>query len=370
MESTEKSKRKRSIFHLKDIDAREVDNQKHLHGDACESDNPLEGPSRQESCTSNEVSKAFDSSSDEESDELYSVPFVRKRICSPSITESNHCHKDCTKKCLAQYERLSMEDKSAFGTYLLGPLKQRNSILLKHFSSQRQLTCDLSSNNILFLGSYYCSDFFSHQTGCSKYLINKTIVDSDKGITDYMHGNTAIRRECPKTITFVAWMLTYSEVYGQNSPEERCRILPAFLNKTNLHQIYAAEVEGPVIAYSTFCQHLDSYFGPKRKDKLLPWIKLSSYSSHSVCDMCAAIERHARSCKSREEVEFVMSLKNLHRKKYSRIRISIEALTRLSALYPEDHVTIYIDSMDNNKVRLKQIEQYNCCHYKVKKKWD
>ena len=102
------------------------------------------------------------------------------------------------------------------------------------------------------------------------------------------------------------------------------------------------QVEEPKIAYSTFCQHIDTFFGLRRRDRSLPCIRFSSYSSHSVCDVCAGIERFVKACKSKEELNYAQSLKYLHREKYGKIRIAIETTTRLAYSYPKEFITIYI----------------------------
>jgi hypothetical protein len=146
-------------------------------------------------------------------------------------------------------------------------------------------------------------------------------------------------------------MVSFSDIFGQESPEDVCRVLPAFLNKKSLFEIYNSEVQGPKLSYSSFCDNLITRFGPRRFDKNLPWIKFSVYTTHSKCDTCSSIERYARNCKSKEELDFLKGLKYMHREKYAKVRIAIGVLTRLSLSYPKDYVTVFIDSMDNMKGR-------------------
>ena len=310
----------------------------------CQGASPPSGSEIETGDTNPRFRKAFSSSSEDED-----VEFVRpiKKQMSVKLSRSNSCLSECPGNCQEQFEKFNMGVQNSLKTYLLGTLKDRTVTLVNHFINQRKLVNDLSLTRILFCGSYFCSGFFSHVTGISTYLIKKALHDSELGLSEYYHGNMGIRRECPKTITFISWMIAYSDLYGQHSPEDVKRILPGYLNKTNLYDIYVNEVEGPHLAYSTFCQYFETYFGPGRKDMHLPCIRLSVYSSHSVCDVCSAITRYINTCTSKEEIEFVRNLKNLHREKYSKVRISIETRTRLSYLYPEEHLTIYTGKRDH-----------------------
>ena len=188
----------------------------------------------------NKVAKAFSSSSSEDEENIDLIQPLKKPRIIAKISE--HCLSSCSKTCRAQFEKLKFEDQDKFRTLVLGPLRERSSKLLKRFSNQRQFFGALSENSIYFEGVYYCSGFFSFITGCSKYLVRKAIHDSEIGKTDYHHGNEGIHRQSPKTVIFIAWMILYSDLYGQSSPEDLKRILPAFLCKKLVHGIYTEEV--------------------------------------------------------------------------------------------------------------------------------
>ena len=306
----------------------------------------INDPGPSSSSSSSYISRIF-----ETPDEEPSKFFTSK---SPQTHEDQNidgskCSKLCDKKCALKFKNLSPSSQHEFRLSFTGPLKETKRQLLLRFSHQEKLLENLSPTSLLFKREYFCIRFTSHITGVSEFVIKNLVRTALCGLEEKAHGNQGISRCAPKTVTFIAWIVSFTEAYGQSSPEDRCKILPAFLTKTSLFNLYKDENEMPHLSFSTFCEHLSNYFSGKRQYKFLPQIKFSSYSSHSKCDTCSLIEKYTASCKSKEQLDFLRGLKYLHREKFGKIRISIEIISRQALTFPEHHITIYIDGMDNSK---------------------
>ena len=122
-------------------------------------------------------------------------------------------------------------------------------------------------------------------------------------------------------------------------------VLPSFLTTKDLFDIYEDEAEKPQIKRSTFYSLLKSCFGWNRRDRTLPQIRLSAWSTHSQCDQCLAISRYKRSCKTEETLAQAKSLKMAHKERYGRARMHIESLRHLALDFPSSRLFIQIDDM-------------------------
>jgi hypothetical protein len=137
--------------------------------------------------------------------------------------------------------------------------------------------------------------------------------------------------------------------FGNYAPDQELIVISACFTVKEIFDLYKAQSPAPLVAESSFYSLFRSKFGPRRLDKSLPHIRLSSYSSHSRCDQCLSLERCQRSCNSEEELAMAKNLKQEHKQTYVRARISIEE-KRLKALSdPDGHVFLQIDDMDNHK---------------------
>ena len=123
----------------------------------------------------------------------------------------------------------------------------------------------------------------------------------------YSHGNLGIiRQESLKITDAICWIKCFSEAYGQYSPQEKVTILSHWLSKQTLYKMYCSEVAQDPISQSAFYDLFKSKFGPNRDDPSLPWIRISAYSSHSVCNTCKVIERQIITPPTPEKkIEFV-----------------------------------------------------------------
>jgi hypothetical protein len=55
------------------------------------------------------------------------------------------------------------------------------------------------------------------------------------------------------------------------------------------------------------------YFGPQRIDHTFPCVRLSKYSSHSICDICVSLNSNQKLCKTEAELSLVKGLRNQHK---------------------------------------------------------
>ena len=222
--------------------------------------------------------------------------------------------------------------------------------LLKHLNTQKMMGIAVSYGRLVTFKSHvYCLPAFCHISGISVYLAVKVLKDFQIGITNYIHGNKAVPRESIAHVNFLSWMICFSDLHGQSDPVKVTTVLPAFLNKAELFKIYEAEAPKPHLKCSTFYFLMKKKFGVNRSDKSLPNIRISKYSTHSKCDICAGIDKLKSTSKSQPELDFSRALKYKHRERVSRSRIAINNRKQLAFTFPSDNLFVAIDGMDNSK---------------------
>ena len=92
------------------------------------------------------------------------------------------------------------------------------------------------------------------------------------------------------------------------------------MTKTDLYSIYVKETSGDTLAKSTFFEHINNYFGPYREDKSFPQVRFSKYSSHSVCDICLALNNFRKTSKTEKDMSIALEAKRLHQQNFSGAR--------------------------------------------------
>ena len=145
-----------------------------------------------------------------------------------------------------------------------------------------------------------------------------------------------------ETTNFIVWMKFFTALFGQQAPDESVTVLPSFLKVKDLYQIYQSEAERPHIRQSSFYNHFHTYFGKNRRDKTLPCVRISAYSTHSKCSQCIALAVLQRNCKTENDLVVVKALKLKHRKCYSQSRDTVEKLRHLSINYGETHLFLQL----------------------------
>ena len=148
-------------------------------------------------------------------------------------------------------------------------------------------------------------------------------------------------------------------MFGQNAPDNILIVLPSFLNVTTVFRMYQQEtpIEAEQIAFSTFCAMIKNDFGPRIKNKLLPWVRFSKHSSHSVCDICSDLDKFQRTCRSQENINLCRALKYKHKERLGNQRKCISNLRHLSQTLPDQCFSIFIDGMDNQGRLQQQINK-------------
>ena len=113
--------------------------------------------------------------------------------------------------------------------------------------------------------------------------------------------------------------------------------------------MYQEEMPSPHVSETTFYDLFKTSFGPNRVDKSLPWIRISKYSTHSVCTTCVALNNNLGQSKNERELQLAKDLRNNHRMNFGQARRKIEEIKQSSISFPSDNVFIQVDSMDNSK---------------------
>ena len=92
------------------------------------------------------------------------------------------------------------------------------------------------------------------------------------------------------------------------------RLFSHWLNKATLFRHYKDECLTPHLSESGFYLNFDVYFGADRVDKSLPHLKISKYSSHSICKTCQCLNNMRRQSKTENDLKRAADLKNQHMK--------------------------------------------------------
>ena len=259
---------------------------------------------------------------------------------------NNHCCKSCSNNCSKVVEDWSPDVldkvKSEISDTKIVKVKQN---LLNHLRAQDNIL--LQTNKFQFNNHIFCSSYFSYMTGISKYLINTVLNDYWKGVRIYEHGNAGISKIQPSTVGFISWMKGFAEWYGQYSPTEEKIILSYWLRKGVLYSIYIEDAPGPHIASSTFYQYFETFFGPNRVDKSLPCVRISKYSSHSVCNICLALNNNRRQAKTELDLKIAKSLINQHKQTFGEAFRKVQEIKQAAISHPQDHLLLQVDGMNN-----------------------
>ena len=254
------------------------------------------------------------------------------------------CSKKCKRKCSEVLKNLSVEETENFKNKFISESKLKiKSKLLNHLMHQRDIGIELSGYALQ--GHTYCIGAFSDVTKISQYVLLKVLRDCLGGVQQYVHGNEANPRESIASVKFATWMISFSELYGQAAPDELTTVLPSWLTKAALFKIYLLEAPAPHVKQSNFYKLFKSKFGYLRSDASLPHIRISKFSTHSICSQCIAIAAYQKTCKTELELEFCKSLKFKHKECYGLARRKICELQEMARAFPKDHLFLSIDGM-------------------------
>ena len=335
-----------------------------------EFDSPLEVVSNVKLVNISKDVKFANSSSDYSADEhvdgnersqktinsLKSVFPKRKQKQVPSLYEfkaKSKCSKSCLNRCEKFINTWSSEEISKMKSEFKGTSSlERKNKLLTHLINQKKFSCSSQLLGLLYRGHLFCKPFLSDFLGLSYHIIKIVFRDCEGGLIQYVHGNMDNIRESLATVMCVSWIKVYISIHGQNSPDEVITVLPSYMTKSELYRTYCQEVAGHKVKRSNFFKIFQSKFGPKRQDRSLPQIRISKYSSHSVCDVCLGLDNFQRTCKSETEIKYCQDLKKNHKMRYGSARVEIGRLKQLALTFPMEWITFQIDGMDNAKSML------------------
>jgi hypothetical protein len=259
------------------------------------------------------------------------------------------CSKFCHNSCHTILQSWSDEDvRKLKGMFKSDKIVETKTKLLDHLKHQSLVGLPVSS--VIVKGQEFCSKFFAFITGCSEYIVKTVVENFHAGIELFEHGNKGcLKLETPAAVKAICWIKAFSEAYGQYSPEDNLTVLSYWLNKQSLFHMYLDETNGPHVKQSSFYELFKSKFGPSRVDQTLPWVRISKFSTHSVCSTCVLLNQNIKQCKTEIELEQAKSLKNNHRMNFGLARRKIEEVKQSALSFPSDHLFLQIDGMDNSK---------------------
>ena len=264
---------------------------------------------------------------------------------SQVITSVSVCSKSCKNDCHVVVEAWETENQEGMKALFTGETKlaTRNK-LISHLVAQGNL--GIETDCYVVKSHKFCIPFLHHATGISEYILISVMKDYWRGIRHYEHGNHKVfRQPSVATIKCIGWFKQFLLLYGQSSPDEQLTVLPYWLKGKVLYKIYVKEVPKPRVALRTFYKHLDTYFGPQRINQDFPRVRISQYSSHSVCDTCVALNTKRKECRSEAEMSMVKGLISQHQLEFSSARHAIEKIKNDSLQFPHDHLFIQLDGM-------------------------
>ena len=213
--------------------------------------------------------------------------------------------------------------------------------LLNQLYAQKNL--GLSTHGFMIGGHFFCWKSFCSVSKVSYYLVREIFRAFSIGQKHFIHGNVVGLRETAATIGFICWVKTFAENFGNYAPDEKVIVISAVFTVKEIYELYKVQAPDPQVAKSSFYNLLKTKFGPKRVDRSLPCVRISSYSTHSRCDQCLLLERFQRSCQTEDDLNMAKELKQEHKQTYVRARVAIEE-KRLQAISdPNSHVFIQGD---------------------------
>ena len=78
-------------------------------------------------------------------------------------------------------------------------------------------------------------------------------------------------------------------------------------------------------------------------------MRFSKFSTHSVCDICLALNKYKNSSKNEKELNLALEAKRLHQQNFSQARRKMEDIKQSAIRFPKDHLVVQLDGMDNTK---------------------
>ena len=264
------------------------------------------------------------------------------------------CSLNCQFNCKQSLSTWSQSAKEAIKNSFSGlSPAEKQTKLYKQLEFQKRV--GLSTEGFFSHKQLLCVKQFSELTDVSAFLAKKVLTNFGKGHRRYLHGNVLKMKRSSACEHFCGWMKVFSQKYGQFGPDDVVTVLPSYLNKSELFQLYLKESPAPHLKRSAFYKAFKDNFGPRRADKSLPWVRISKESTHSQCDVCLGLDQFLRKTQSDAEAEYGRGLKQKHSEIYSGARVAVREFIQKSKTYPDEVVCFQIDSMDNAKSQIPRV---------------
>ena len=271
---------------------------------------------------------------------------VQPKLVAPISAENQVqcCSENCaeTLNQLREEERQNLSDSFKCET----KLEKRNK-LLNHIKAQESLA--INTDQFSWKGNRFCNTTFAKAVNSSVFILADVITSNKRGVKQFIHGNQGIAKFSLPRTKFIVWMRGFLSKYAQSAPDNEVQVLNHWLTKAAMYKMYLQETTLPHLAEKTFYEHMKTYFGPHRIDKSLPQVRISKFSSHSVCDQCLAFSNARKCSKTEEELNSVNAMKSSHLKKVSEARQAMEELKQSAIQFPDNSLVIQLDGMDNHK---------------------
>ena len=251
--------------------------------------------------------------------------------------ECSKCSKTCEAKCQSVFETWSQSQKlslkSVFSADQSIDVKRK---LLSHLGSQSAI--GLSTDSYVLDSHSFCCNFLSCVTDISHYILKSVMNDFSRGKKIYEHASAGIAKVRPATSVFIAWMKEFAECYGQDAPDENVCILSYWLSKKVLFDMYLDETVGPHLSQASFYENFKTFFGANREDRCLKQIRISKYSSHSICNICTALNTNRRQAKNEAEHKIAKDKINHHKETFGQARKTIDEIVQSAITHPTDNL--------------------------------
>ena len=188
---------------------------------------------------------------------------------------------ECSNNCHSTADNLSKEDLQTIKNKFVGEsLTETKNILLAHLKTSSDVLENIEG--FFYKGHEFCGLAFSKLTGVSRYILRKVQEAHKQRLDKFVHRSSMSRKNCPRKVNAMCWFKAQCPIYGQRAPDDILVVLPSWLNVTTFFDMYKQDnpIAQEQIKYSTFCQMVKVDFGPRRRDKSLPKVRFSKYSSH------------------------------------------------------------------------------------------
>ena len=287
------------------------------------------------------------------------LPTIYAKKTEEQITKKSLRTCDCDNNCHEFIEEISDDaDKDLKSKHDGLSLIDRKNVYLSHLKSQKDIL-GKDVDGFFYSGHLFCISAFSKLAGLSRHILHKIVEAHRQGLERFVHANSLAPKNSPNKENAICWFRSFCQIYGQRAPDHILVVLPSFLNVTTIFEMYKEEnlVARERIKYSTFCMMVKNDFGTKRKDRTLPRVRFSKYSSHSLCSVCSDLDAFQRSCRTQTNIDLCRALKMKHKERFSNQQRCITNLRMLSQSFPDQFFSIFIDGMDNQKSHIPRFQE-------------